>query len=181
MGKVVEVLLRGMHQMYHMHDSWMMDQWMDGAALDRRMAVDWSEWPRTRSVVAPRDTSIDHSGGTLWPASQMVEARFVYRSVCGMDVRVRGNAGVTDDYACIGTEYLAADYMYATRPFLINNNFKRRWSRSVLKIALFPHSRSLRAREREIQHLGFSKLLMEDIPSKFELFSIRKQGRIFIL
>jgi hypothetical protein len=82
----VEGICRGAPDV-SLHDSWMVDQWMDGAALDRRMAVDLSEWPRTRSVVAPRDTSIDHSGGMLWPASQMVEARFAYRSVYGMDVR----------------------------------------------------------------------------------------------
>jgi hypothetical protein len=87
-----------MHQMHQMHDSWMMDQWMDGAALDRRMAVDWSEWPRTRSVVAPRDTSIDHSGGMLWPASQIVEARFCVSKCMWYGCTVRGNAGETDDY-----------------------------------------------------------------------------------
>jgi len=112
----------GMHQMHPMHDSWMMDQWMDGAALDRRMAVDWSEWRRTRSVVAPRDTSIDHS---VCVEGQIVEARFVYRSGCGMDVRYEVMQVRLMTTCAIGTEYLVSDYiicdyMYATHPFLIN-------------------------------------------------------------
>lgn len=50
---------------------------MDGWMKDRGISGDWSEWSRTRSIVAPRDTSIDHGGGLLWPVCQIVEARFI--------------------------------------------------------------------------------------------------------